>query len=346
MNLLLVVFLIAGNAFFVAVEFALVASRQTRLEHLASIDTWRGRAALAAVRQLPRYIAGVQLGITMMSLLLGAVAEPAVAHLIEPVLDGAVSTEVAEAIAVAVSLVLIVLLHTIFGELAPKSASISDPERALVWLALPMRGFLAVFGPIVRLLTGLASLGLRALRVEVREALVSAHTAPEIARMIEQSHEQGLLHEAEHQRLAGVIGIADRPVSAVMTPRDRIVAVPRTATVAQAEQVLVQSGHSRLPVYGRGLDDVLGFVHAKDLLEVPLSARDRTVPWRSIRRMLVVSQARPLDQVLRSMRRARLHLALVINAEGQTAGLITLEDVLEEVVGDITDESDITEHGS
>ncbi|MGE0877911.1 MAG: hemolysin family protein [Acidimicrobiia bacterium] len=340
MRLLLALVFVAGNAFFVAVEFALVASRQTKLEQIADPNSVRGRAALHAVGRLPRYIAGVQLGVTMMSLLLGAVAEPAISDLLVPRLEHRLSTGVAEATSFVIALSIVVFMHTVFGELAPKSASISAPERSLLWLALPMRGFIAVFGPVVTVLSGAAAFGLRLLGVRTLDALVSAHTADEIGRMIEQSHEEGLLRESEHQRLAGVIGIVSAPVSSVMTPRDRIVAVPRTATVAQAEQVLVQYGHSRLPVYGRGFDDVLGFVHAKDLLEVAPGARERPIPWRAIRRMLVVSQTRPLDQVLRSMRRARLHLALVVDEDGRTAGVVTLEDVLEEVVGEIADETD------
>ncbi len=178
------------------------------------------------------------------------------------------------------------------------------------------------------------------LGVEPRAEIVSAHTVDEIGRMLAESHEEGLIEETAHDLLSGALDFGERPVQHVMVPREDIIWVTRRTSVAQAEEQVVASGHSRLLLAGRDLDDIVGFVHAKDLLTVPAEARDRPLPLARIRRVLVLPAEQPLDDVLVAMRRSRTHVGVVVDDERHVVGLATLEDVLEVLVGDIRDESD------
>jgi CBS domain containing-hemolysin-like protein len=334
------VILLLANAFFVAAEFAVLAARRTRLEQLEAEGRSGARRALANARQLSLMLSGAQLGITMASLGLGYVAEPAVARLLEGPLQAAgVPAALSHTLAFVVALTIVVFLHMVIGEMVPKNIAISEPERSALLLAVPLRAYMVVFGPLIRLLNVLANGGLRLLGVEPRDELVVAHTAEEIGSMLTASRREGLLEEFEHRLLSGALGFAGRTVGAVMVPRDRVVAVPVDSTPEAVESIVVERGHSRVPVYGDDLDAVIGFVHAKDLLDLGAAHRYRPLPRRLVRRMLVVSPERTLQQVLVAMQRARLHFAVVVEG-GRTAGIVTLEDVLEELVGDIRDEHD------
>jgi magnesium and cobalt exporter, CNNM family len=340
--LLLAALLLLANGFFVAVEFAVVASRRTKLEALATEGSVQARFALDASRELSLQLAGAQLGITMASLGLGAVAEPAIAHLLEDAIEvfGSVSPGVLHAISFTLALTIVVFLHMVVGEMVPKNIAIAQPERTVLRLAIPNRLYMAVFRPVTRLLNAVANAGVRALGVEPRDDLASVHTADEIAGMLATSREEGVIEEMAHELLSGALDFGDEPVRAVMVPREQVVTVPSDATVAEAEAVVVETGHSRLPVVGRDLDEVIGFIHAKDLLTVPAAARERPLPLGRIRRMLVVPETQAVDDVLVAMRRARIHLAAVVDADGRTVGVASLEDILEDLVGDIRDESD------
>jgi CBS domain containing-hemolysin-like protein len=334
--------LLLANAFFVAAEFALIASRRDRLEASAEEGSARARHALTAIGDLNLQLAGAQLGITMASLLLGFVAEPAVARLIERAVGEFVDLPagVSHGIGFAVALTIVVFLHMVIGEMVPKNIAIASPERTLLSLSRANRAYFFVFRPVIRTLNALANLGVRLLGARPRDELIAAHTAEELANMLGESREEGLIEDVAHQILTGALDLQARDVSSVMVARDRIGWVRRSATTAEAEQVVVRTGHTRLVVCGDGLDDVLGFVHAKDLLTVPAGARDRPLPLSRIRRMLVVDARTRLDDTLLAMQRARAHLAVVADEDGCTIGLVTLEDVIEAVVGDIRDESD------
>ena len=335
--------LLAFNGGFVALEFAIVAARPARLEQ-RGLGRRRTRAARHALDHFTDYIAGVQLGVTMTSLGLGAVAEPALARALERLfrLGHHLPHGVVTAFAFVVALGIVAFLHSVFGELVPKNLAMSDAERWLAILARPMAVFVAVFKPLVVVLDALAGVGLRLLRVERRRELVSAHTADELGHLVAAALAHGFIGESEHRRLAGAIEFGARPVRDVMVPRDRVVAASRWVSVGEAEQLLVTSGHSRLPLYDRDLDHVLGFVHVKDLLALDNESPSRVLPAGSLHKMLLVAAGRPLPEVLVAMRRSRLHVALVIEDNGHTAGLVTLEDLLEELVGEITDETDRT----
>lgn len=340
-GILFSIVLLAANGFFVAAEFALLAARRSRMETLAAEGDRRAGAASAAIRDLSFMLSACQLGITIASLVLGYVAEPTMAGLLEgPLHDLGLAETSSHTVAFVIALVVVVFLHMVVGEMIPKNIAIAEPDRTALWLAAPLRAFATLFRPVVAMLNVSANAILRLAGVEPRDELSEARTGDELADMLSLSRKEGLLEEVEHRLMTGALRFPVRQVSSAMVQRDRVVAVAGTATVAEVEQVILASGHSRIVVHGRDVDEVLGFVHAKDLLGIPTGERDRPVPVRLVRRMLVVPTTRTLQQLLLLMRRARVHAALVVDGEGGTAGIITLEDVLEALVGDIRDEHD------
>jgi CBS domain containing-hemolysin-like protein len=327
--------LLLANGFFVALEFAVIASRRTKLETLAEEGNARARAALGVVSELSLQLAGMQLGITMASLALGLVAEPATAHLLESALEPlGLPSGLVHSLAFVIGLSIVVLLHMVVGEMVPKNIAMADPERTLMWLAIPDRIYVGLFRPVIHALNLTANAGTRLLGVEPRDELATAHTADELAEMLGASRHEGLIEEFEHRLLTGALDLARRPVSTVMVPRERIVSVGRTVPASEAEHAVVESGHSRLLVVGDDLDDVFGYVHVKDLLTLAPAARARPLPLRRIRRMLVIPPTQSLEDVLGLMRRARVHMAVVVD-HGTTVGLVTLDDVLAELVGEL-----------
>lgn len=341
-NLLLALLLLLANGFFVAVEFALIASRRTKLEAMAEQGSARARLAVGSMRDLNVQLAGAQLGITMASLLLGYVAEPTVAGLIERAVERFVTLpeSVVHTLGFAVALTIVAFLHMVIGEMVPKNVAIADPERTLLALALPNRAYVTVFGPLLRALNRLSNAGVRLFGIEPRDELATAASADELAVMLGASRDQGLIEEVAHRLLTGALDLGDRSITTVMVPREGVVWLPRTATPAEAEALVVASGHTRLLVAGEQVDDVLGFVHAKDLLTMSGAARSLPLPLGRVRRMLVLSAATSLDDALLAMQQDRLHVAVVTDDAGRTLGIATLEDVIEALVGDIRDESD------
>jgi CBS domain containing-hemolysin-like protein len=333
----LIVVMLLANAMFVAFEFSLVACRRTQLEQAAAAGSRRAAVAIAALGSLGRQIAGVQLGVTIASLGLGAVAEPAMADLIDHLLRHGLSRQASAVVGFALGLALVVFAHTVVGELVPKSLAIAKAERTLLALATPMRLFLIVFGPIVTVLDGTAGLVLGLLGVERRHEVMVAGTAQELALLFRQSTEEGLIEARQGELLAGTFELS-RPISEVMVPRDAIDAVTITTSVDEVARTALRTGHTRLPIQRRGADDVVGYVHVKDLLGVAEPSAPLTPGL--IRRLLLVRDELACGEVLLAMQRARQHIALVRDRDGRTAGLVTLEDVLEELVGQITDETD------
>jgi CBS domain containing-hemolysin-like protein len=336
--LLWMVLLLAANGFFVAAEFAFVTARRNVLEARGGRSA---RVAAGLNRELSLSLAGAQLGITMASLLLGYVAEPAVAAILERGLGFLRIPEAAlHPIALVIALMIVVFLHMVIGEMAPKNITIATPERAALALALPFRAFMLVFRPAIVLLNGVANGVLRLARVQPATSLETSHSAEELAVLIAEGRREGVIGDFAHRLLTGAIVFGDRAASELMVPRADTVAVRSRATVAMIEDVMLRSGHSRIPVHTGDLDDVLGFVHAKDLLAVEEEARARPLDPSLIRPLLVVGETAPVQSVLAEMRRTHNHLALVVDEYGGTAGIIALEDIAEELVGEIWDEYD------
>jgi CBS domain containing-hemolysin-like protein len=241
---------------------------------------------------------------------------------------------------VALALIAVVFLVMVVGEMVPKYVAIADPERVLLLLVVPFRSFSQLVRPVVAVLNAVRNRGLRVLGVEARDELSEGRTGEEIADLLAASRRQGLLPEVEHRLLTGALRLTSRAVGSVAVGRESIVATGAGTSAAEVGRMALARGHSRIVVFGRDIDEVIGYVHVKDLLGLDAAALRRPVPTHLVRSMLVTPPERTLDELLVTMRRARVHLALVRDEAGATAGIATLEDVLEALVGDIRDEHD------
>jgi|FLYL01.1.fsa_nt_gi CBS domain containing-hemolysin-like protein len=343
MALLITVLLLLLNGFFVGAEFALVAARRTALRERAESGSRLARLAERLTEDLSEALAGAQLGITMASLGLGFVAEPAIAHLIEGGLVGLgrVPEGVAHTVAVPVALTIVVYFHMVIGEMVPKNIAITSPEGLSIALAGPFWVYMVVFRPAIRALNFVANATIRLFGVDPVTSHHTGSTGEDLAYLIASSRREGFIEDIEHRLLTGALTFSDRNASEVMVPRTEMVAAPKEVTPAQLERMCRETGHSRIPIYEGDLDHVVGFVHVKDLLGVPPGDVDRPIDPSLIRPILVVPESVRLDPLLLEMQRNRTHLALVVDEYGGTAGIVTLEDVVEELLGDIHDEHDL-----
>lgn len=343
LRLLAVVALVLANAFFVAAEFALVAARRTRIETLVRRGDRKAKTVQAALKDLYRQLSAAQLGITIASILLGYVAQDTVAHLLHewfaalpPALDFLARGGVASVVAVA----LVSFLHVVFGEQAPKAWAITHPERTSRWIAAPLIFFSWITRPFTDLLNWSANrvtrlLGLRGTPAE----LDRIHSPEEIRMLVAQSQKRGKLDADDARLLEGVFAFSEKTAREVMTPRTEIVALPADLTLEEAADQVAVAGRSRYPVYAESLDDIVGIVHAKDILAGVRSAKGSGL--RAVLRPAVfVPGTREVEDVLADMKRQKIHLAIVLDEFGGTAGLVTMEDLLEEIVGQIYDEYD------
>ena len=336
--LIWMVLLLVANGFFVAAEFAYITARRNVLEQTP------GRSARAAVllnRDLSVSLAAAQLGITMASLGLGAVAEPAVAAVLERALSFApVSDAVIHGIALAIALLIVIFLHMVIGEMAPKNVAIARPERLAHALALPFRGFILFFRPLILLLNGFANGVLRLLGVEPADRLDVGHSAEDLAVIIAAGQEEGVIEDFTHRLLTGAIIFGDLNAAGVMVFRPDVVSASVDTPVIEIEELMRTTGHSRIPIHDGDLDNVLGFIHVKDLMAIEDEDRTRVPSRDLIRNPLFVPESAHIRSVLDEMRRTRNHLGIVVDEHGSTSGIITLEDIAEELVGEITDEHD------
>ncbi|MGI9605975.1 MAG: hemolysin family protein [Acidimicrobiales bacterium] len=334
--------LIVINGFFVGVELAFVASRRTKLEAMAEQGAIGARAAANAVANITKQLFAAQLGITVSTLILGLIAEDAVAHLIESAIGSVVDipSGVLHDIGFVTALILVVFVHTVFGEMVPKNIAIAAPETTARALAPIHAVAVAAARPIIWVLRQLSRPLLWAARVDADRTLAAAHTPEELVRMLDASREGGLVEAQEHALLIGALDWGDVRVRSIMIPIDDIVAAHRSAPVRRIEALVVEHGHSRIPIVGSDDVTMVGFVHAKDLVRLPEEALDESPPLEVVRRMLKVGIDRTLEDVMIEMKRYRTHMALVQTPSGETVGMITLEDILEELVGEIYDESD------
>lgn len=342
MGLLVALVLLALNGFFVAAEFALLASRRSRIEQLAADGDRRAKHALASLRELTLMLAGAQLGITMCSLGLGAVAEPAVAGIIQGVLGQAftLSETTSHVIAFTIALSIVVFLHMVVGEMAPKSWAISHPENSSLLIARPFRLFVSVFRPIISLLNEMANLAVRAVGVEPQEERELTHSPSDLLLLIEESAGHGGIAAQEHQLFARSLELSGLTAADAMTVRRDIVAVGADATAEMIAAEAHRTGRTRVVVHEGDLDHVRGFVHAKDVIRLPHGTWTTTTAASLARPIMVTPEHHGLEDLLLEMRTERQHIALVVDEHGLVLGLVTLEDVIEELIGDFDDESD------
>lgn len=340
--ILVAVLLLAANGFFVAAEFALVAARRSRIEQLAAEGDRRARSAAAGLRELSLMLAGAQLGITMCSLGLGIVAEPAVARLIEGAISGVgidLPSGVSHAIAFVIAMSIVVFLHMVVGEMAPKSWAIAHPEPSALLLARPFRAFAIVFRPFIWLLNRAANGVIRLVGVQPQDELAMAHSSADLILLLNEAVDEGSLESDEHALLSRSLQMSGRVASSAMTARPGVVAVDRGVPLAEVERRAVATGRSRLVVYDGDLDHPVGVVHARDLLTTSLD-RTTAVAGDLATPVLVVPDHLALEDLFLHMRDQRRHLALVVDEHGVVLGLITMEDVLEELIGEFEDETD------
>ncbi|HWI42400.1 MAG TPA: hemolysin family protein [Nocardioides sp.] len=333
------VLLLAGNAFFVAAEFALISCRRSQIEPQAQAGSRMARTTLGALERMPQMIAGIQLGVTLCSLILGAISEPAIAHVLEPVLD-AVHTPhgLVHPISFAVALGLVAYCHVVFGEMVPKNITLAGPDRAVLVLAPPMLAFVTVLRPVIAVLDALARAMLWLLRIERRDEVGSTFTREEVAALVEESHGEGLIAEDEYGRLAGALGFTEKTVGEVMMRPDSLATVVRGSTGADVEALCAATGFSRFPVVSAdGAGELVGYLHIKDVLEPDEERRERPVADRWIRPFATVTADTLLHDALEVLQRRGAHMARVVDVDGTTIGVAALEDVIEELVGEIRD---------
>ena len=333
--------LILANAFFVAGEFSLVASDRGRIEHLADEGNRRASGALGVLRTLSFQLSGAQLGITVSSLLLGFVAEPTIAVLIEPVVSAVGAPESSSlGISITIALIFATAVQMVVGELIPKNLAIAKPLPVVLAVVGPLRACNAVFRPLIVFLNASANWSVRRLGIEPREELVGVRSLQEIELLIRSSREGGALLEEEYSLLNRSIAFGQKSVAEALVPRTAIVAIRADAPLTELARIALESGHSRFPVFGDDMDDIRGLVHVKDSYRFPVSDRNEIPVSRVMQQALVVPESRALDDLLFEMRRERKQLVVVVDEYGGTAGIVTLEDILEEIVGEIEDEYD------
>src|SRR6195256_1047081 len=328
------------NAFFVMAEYALVRSRKEKLETMAEEGLRGARLALSQVQRIGDYISACQVGITMPSTGIGAVGEPAIAHILEPVLGPTLGHTAAIAISVVIAYALITFAQTIFGEMVPKLYVIQHAEGVLRRIARPLQMFRVLFHPFIVLLTASSSWLLRSIGTDP-DAEPEAGTPEELKRLIAQSTTGGQLDVGEANMLSGVFHLHEQEARQVMTPIPAVVTVDVSETVTEALRRCVATGHSRLVVTEDfNADRVKGIVHVNQLVKVLMNGGDEAHFDRVVREAPLVPETKPLDDLLADLQRERTELAIVIDEYGRTAGLVTIEDIIEEVVGEISDETD------
>lgn len=335
------VLLLAGNAFFVGAEFALISARRTQIEPRVEEGSRAARWTLRGMENVSLMMAGAQLGITMCSLGLGAVGEPAVAHLLEPLFawtglpDGLVHP-----ISFAVALAIVVAFHMVLGEMVPKNIAIAGPERSALLLGPPLYAAVMALKPAIVLLNWIANVVLRVVRVEAQDEVASTFTSDEVAGFIEESRRAGLLDDVEEELLTSALGFSDAPVSEVTVETADLTTVAEDVTPAVLRQLCARTGFSRFPV-ADAAGELVAYVHVKDVLD----ARDpeAPVPATWLRRLATVANDDSLRRALAGMQARGAHMARVVDsAGGGVVGVAMLEDILEELVGEVVDAGQLT----
>ena len=339
-ELLLIVVCVVWNAFFVAAEYAFVSVRHTRLDELVAAGSNRARTVRRIVSDPSHFISAMQLGITLSSLALGALIQPVVARVLESAVGG-VSGGVATAAAVIVAFALITILHVVIGEIVPKSYTLPRAEAVALAVAVPMRVFFVVFSWFITFLDWLAQRFMRMLGITPTDELEGSHSEVELRMLLRQSERAGVLEPDEQQMIDKVFDFFDTPVENVMVPRPDIVALPVALTPKAAMEQVLQHPYTRYPVYDDEFDNVLGVLHVRRLF---VALQNGAASSHDLKALLypahLVPETKRLGQLLTEIRRKKGHMAVVVDEYGSVSGLVTLEDLLEEIVGEIDDEFD------
>jgi CBS domain containing-hemolysin-like protein len=319
------------NAFFVGAEFALISVRRSQVEPHAQEGHKGARRVLWGLEHVSALLASAQLGITLCTLVLGIVAEPAIAHLLEPVFHAVGMPQgLTHPVSFVIALVVATYLHMLFGEMVPKNVALADPVRTALLLGPPLVTLTRALRPVVFTVNAFANTLLRLLHVETKSEVSASFSDDDLARMVVDSGEAGLIDDKARDRLQEALELGRRPVGEVALGLDQVVTAPSDVTPEALEQLSARSGFSRFPVVD-GLGRVLGYLHVKDALDA--SPRDKPFPAPDLRRIVRVRDDMPLDDVLTAMRASGTHLAAVIGGDGRPVGVVTMADVLRELVG-------------
>jgi putative hemolysin len=334
LELLALAGLLLLNAFFVGAEYGLVTSRRTRIMELEHEGNRRARAVLKITSDPPRFISAMQLGVTIASLGIGALGEQVLAHKFNAVM--------ATFLSVVLALLIVTYLHVVIGELVPKGIALGHPERTALAVSTPVRWFFVLFRPLIWLLLTSTNAILRGLNLEPPGAEHEAHSEAELRMLLSSSAEQGEIEHDEQEMLYKVFDFADKEVSDVMVPRPEVVAISIALPPEEALKAVLESPYTRYPVYRESLDDIVGVLHIRDLIEAMHDRGIVAVDLESlVRPSYMVPETKDLGALLTEFRRTNQHMAIVIDEYGSMEGIVTLEDLLEEIVGEIEDEFDL-----
>ena len=339
-SVLLLVFL---NGYFVASEFALVAVRKTRIDELAKKGNVTAKVLQKALHNLDSYISATQLGITLASLALGWVGEPTIAHFLEPFfafLPKEAAFITAHTVSVLIAFSIITFLHIVLGELAPKSIALQRSEATSLIVITPLTIFTKIFYPVIWLLNGAGQLVLKSFGFHAPSGHQLVHSEEEIRMLLSQSALEGVIPSKEAEMVYNVFRLGDTPVKQIMVPRTDIIAFNVSKSLREIIKQVKDHPHSRFPVYEHSIDTVIGFVHIKDIYREVLKTTEekRVSETKLVREIISVPETKRIDEVLLDMRKKRVHIAVVNDEYGGTAGMVTLEDILESLVGEIQDE--------
>ncbi len=342
LNLFIITFLLLLNAFFVAAEFALVGVRKTRILQLSNEGNFDAKLALDAIKNIDRYIAAVQLGITISSLGIGWVGESTIARLIHPLfsfLPDSFESLTTHTVAITVAFALITVLHVVIGELMPKSIALQFPEGTTLFVAKPMYVVTRLFAPMIFLLNGLGNILLRMCGIEPASGHHLVHSTEELNMLIDASYKGGVLNEKETEMLQNVFKFSDLTAEQIMIPRPDMVCIPLDISQENLSKILIENQYTRYPVYGSDLDHIVGFLHIKDIY--PIIAEHKKIELSSIlREAFFIPETMTIDNLAVEFQKRRFQMAIVVDEFGGTSGLVTLEDVLEEIFGEVQDEFD------
>ena len=341
-NLLIVAFLLFSNGFFVASEFAFVSIRKTRISQLTNEGNTDAKIALSGIEHLDKTIAAVQLGITISSIGLGWVGESTLVRLIEPIfhfLPQAWRGFATHSLAVTLAFSLITFMHVVIGELMPKSIALQFPERTTLFVARPMYAITKIFTPFIFLLNGLGNWLLSLIKIPPAHSAHIVHSVEELDMIINESHKEGVLNDTEKEILQNVFKFSDTLAKQVMVPRPDVVSVPIDISIDDLNKLIIENQYTRYPVYSEDLDHVLGILHVKDIY--PLMVEGREINLKDIiRQPILVPETMTMDNMVLEFKEKKSQMAIVIDEFGGVSGLITLEDVLEEIFGEVQDEFD------
>ncbi|MEU2336510.1 hemolysin family protein [Streptomyces sp. NPDC006654] len=319
------------NGFFVGAEFALISVRRSQIEPYAEAGDRRAKSVLWGLEHVSALLAAAQLGITLCTLVLGVVAEPAIAHLLEPVFHAVgVPPSAGHVVSFVIALALATYLHMLLGEMVPKNVALAEPVRSALLLGPPLVALSRALRPVIFTINAFASTLLKLLRVETRDEVSATFTDAELAEIVKDASEAGLIDDRAQERLHDALELGRRPVRDVVVPLERVVYARVGVTPVELERLSAESGFSRFPVVDE-VRRIVGYLHVKDALDAP--SQDVPFRLRDMRPIARVRESTPLDDVLTAMRGSRTHLAGVLGDDGRMAGLVTMEDVLRELFG-------------